>query len=73
MEKRRINNYDGCSFDGIKPEAAASSPQCFSPSFLYRTPEWAATLFLIQFGFMFSCFLRSRGRGEGNNIYATAG
>ena len=29
--------------------------------------------FLIQFGFMFSCFLRSRGRGEGNNIYATAG
>ena len=72
MEKRRINNYDGCSFDGIKPEAAAGSPrQCFSLSFLYRTPEWAATRFLIQFGFMFSCFLTSSG--QGNNIYATAG
>ena len=33
--------------------------------------DWSR--FLIQFGFMFSCFLRSRGRGEGNNIYATVG
>ena len=47
------------------------SSQCFSPSFLYGSLEWAATRFLIQFGFMFSCFLTSSGRG--NNIYATAG
>ena len=45
------------------------------PSFIrlqwLQSPEWAATRFLIQFGFMFSCFLTSSGRG--NNIYATAG
>ena len=42
------------------------------PSFMgLQSPEWAATRFLIQFGFMFSCFLTSSGRG--NNIYATAG
>ena len=69
MEKE--NNYDGCSFDGIKPETAGGSPNVFLLPSFYRTPEWAATRFLIQFGFMFSCFLTSSG--QGNNIYATAG
>ena len=71
------NNYYGCSFDSIKTSPSSPyqrllrSGQCFSPSFLYGSLEWAATRFLIQFGFMFSCFLTSSGRG--NNIYATAG